>query len=230
MISAGSRPPVGVVAMILLIAWACHTPAHDLYAAFVQHRVRMEVGAQHIDLTLDLTFFEEGSMRERQRMDSDKDGRIARSEIEAYLMKNRSVLANRIKLLVAGREVPLAELYEPEVDLLGSNRTAPAHHRLRLYFFASTPSTLRAGDSLVVEDRLRPEAKALITLDGAAADGGKIEAEKPVDPACAPAGPDEARIFKFRCLTPPEAASAKDVSRTISTNAVSSQPTTSPRP
>jgi len=193
------------VLLAVVVASAGKSDAHDLYAAFVQHHVRLDAGARHLDVTIDLTFFEEWSARERQRMDLDRDGRIARSEIEAYLMKHGSEFASRVKLLVAGREVPLTELYEPEIDLLGNNRVGPAHHRLRFYFFASTPSSLRAGDSVVIEDRLWPDTKALITLDGAAANGGKIDVEKPDDPACAPAASGEARAFKFRVVAPPAA-------------------------
>jgi hypothetical protein len=227
MISARAQLRVRLIATILFVAWAGRTSAHDLYAAFVQHHVKIEVGAKHIDLTLDLTFFEEWSSRERQQMDADKDGRITRSEIEWYLMKHGPALASRVKMLVAGREVPLAELYEPEVELLGNNRAEPAHHRLRLFLFAPTPSTLRAGDSVVIEDRLWPQAQALITLDGAASDGGKSEAEKPDDPACAPAAAGAARVFTFRCVTPPEAA---DTSRGSPTKSAARPPSTPPQP
>ena len=64
--------------------------AHDILGSFVQHTVHLAVGAQHLDVTLDLTFFEEWSARERKAMDADGSGVITRSEQEAYLKKNRS--------------------------------------------------------------------------------------------------------------------------------------------
>lgn len=39
--------------------------AHDLFAAYIQHRVLLTVGARYSDLEVDLTFFEEWSARER---------------------------------------------------------------------------------------------------------------------------------------------------------------------
>ncbi len=207
------------------------TSAHDLYTAFIQHRVQLEVGAQHIDLTLDLTFFEEWSSRERRLMDADKDGRITRAEIEWYLMKLAPALAKQVRLLVGGREVALAELYEPEVDLLGSDQAGPAHHRLRLFLFAPTPSTLGGTNGLVIDDRLWPDAKALVTLQAEGRDGCRLEPEKLADPTLPPAQTGEARVFKVRCLTPPKAQSATQGSaRPAITNAISHPSSTPPRP
>ena len=207
------------------------TSAHDLYTAFIQHRVQLEVGAQHIDLTLDLTFFEEWSSRERRRMDADADGRITRAEIEGYLRKHAPALAKQVRLLVGGREVPLAELYEPEVDLLGSDQAGPAHHRLRLFFFAATPSALRGTNNLEIEERLWPDAKALLTLQAEGHDGCRLEAEKLADPSLPPAQPDEARVFKVHCLKPPKAQPETQRSaRSGPTNANSLPTSTPPRP
>jgi len=82
-----------------------------------------------VDLTVDLTFFEEWSSRERRKMDADTNGRIARVEVERYLQKLAPELAKQVRLLVAGHEVPLVSLYEPEVDLLGSDKAGPATGR-----------------------------------------------------------------------------------------------------
>lgn len=218
-----------LVAMV--VALPANTSAHDFYTAFIQHRVQLEVGAQHIDLTLDLTFFEEWSSRERRRMDADKDGRITRTEIESYLRKHAPALARQVRLLVAGREVPLAVLYEPEVDLLGSTQSGPGHHRLRLFFFAPTPSALRGADNLVIEDRLWPDAKALVTLQAEGRDGCTLEPEKLADPSMPPLQPGEARVFKVRCPKPPKAQPATQGSaRPAITNATSLPASTPPRP
>jgi len=55
------------------------------------------------------------------------------------------------------KEVALTPLYDPELDLLSNAKTGPAHHRLRLFFFAPTPPALTAGAEMVVEDRLCPK-------------------------------------------------------------------------
>jgi hypothetical protein len=178
--------------------------AHDVLTNFVQHSLHLTLGAHHLDLRVDLTFFEEWSARERKAMDADGNGRIARLELESYLKKLAPEISRQLALRVAGREVPLVLLYDPEIDLLGGENTGPAHHRLRLYFFASTPSTLRSSDEIVVEDRLWPEAKALVTLQAEGHDGSVLQTETPDDPGFVSARPGEARLGKFRCLKPPQ--------------------------
>lgn len=206
--SRGRRRTAGAV-LLLLAGLELGSPriaaGHDLFTAYVQHRVHLAVGRRHLDLTLDLTFFEEWSARERRAMDADADGRITRSEVETYLKNLAAELPKQVKLRVAGREVPLAPLYDPELDLLGNDQAIPGHHRLHLSFFAPTPAALRADDEIVIEDRLWPEAKALATLQGEGRDGCVLEPEKARDPAFAPLRPDEARVFKVRCLKPPAA-------------------------
>jgi hypothetical protein len=174
--------------------------AHEQLAACVRHRISLTVGQRYLDLALDLTFFEEWSARERHSMDADGNGCITRSELESYLKKLAPILAQQLKLRVAGRELDLVPLYDPELDLMGNSQTGPAHHRLRLWFFGSTPSALRAGDEIVVEDRLWPRAMALGTIRVQGRDGFALEVAEPGDPGSAPAGPREARLFHVRCL------------------------------
>jgi hypothetical protein len=178
--------------------------AHDLFTNYVQHSVHLTVGARHLDLTLDLTFFEEWSARERRTMDADGNGHIGRAERDAYLKQRGAELFRHVKLRVAGRELPLAPLYDPEVDLLANDQTGSGHHRLRLFFFAPTP-TLRADDEIVVEDRLWPEAKVLGSVQAEGHDGCTLTTEIKVNPRLLPARTDEVRWFKFRCLQPPTA-------------------------
>ncbi len=179
--------------------------AHELFTAYIQHRVSLTVGARYSDVEVDLTFFEEWSAHERAAMDADTNGRITRAEVESYVMKLAPELARQVQLRVAQHELPLVLLYAPEVDLLGNDQTGPAHHRLRLFFFVSTPTALRAEDEIVIEDRLWPAAKALGMLQVEGRDGCSLEAGKTSDPGFAPARADEARLFKARCLKPPKA-------------------------
>ena len=182
--------------------------AHDLFTNYVQHSVHLTVGARHLDLTLDLTFFEEWSARERRTMDADANGRIARSELDSYLKQRAPQLSRQVKLRVAGRELQLAPLYDPEVDLMANDKIGPGHHRLRLFFFAPTPTMLRADDEIVVEDRLWPDAKVLGTVQVEGRDGCTLTTEIIIKPGLAPARPDEAQLFTFRCLKPPVAKTA----------------------
>jgi hypothetical protein len=190
-----------------MISMPLQIAAHDVFRAYVQHNVHLTIGARYMDLVLDLTFFEEWSARERALMDADANGRITRSELEAYLKKLAPHVARQVQLRVDGRALTPVPLYDPEVDLLGDDKVGPAHHRLRLCFFLTTPADLRADSEIVIEDRLWPDAKALGTLQAEGHDGCTLEAERPSDPDFAPARPGEARLFKFRCLKPPAADS-----------------------
>jgi len=177
--------------------------AHNFLSEFIQHGIRLTVGAEHVDITVDLTFFEEWSARERAVMDADGSGNITRTELESYLNKLAPQLSRQIGLRVAGRELTLIPLYDPEVDLLADDKVGSSHHRLRLFFFVSTPG-LAAGDEIVIEDRLWPEAKALATPQIEGRDGCKLTTLVAVDAALATArSQEEKRLFKFRCLQPP---------------------------
>jgi len=188
------------------------TPAHNFLSEFIQHGIQLTVGAQHIDVTVDLTFFEDWSARERGVMDADGSGNITRAEQVTYLKKLATQLSKQVTLRVADRELTLVPLYDPEIDLLGDNQVGPAHHRLRLFFFATTPE-LRAGDEIVIEDTLWPEAKALATPQTEGRDGCKLTTVVSVDANLAsPRAQEEKRLFKFRCLQPPAKASPANAS------------------
>jgi hypothetical protein len=179
------------------------TQAHNILSEFIQHNLHLTVGTQHLDVTVDLTFFEEWSARERKAMDADGSGDITRAELEAYLNKCAPQLARQVKLRVAGRELPLVPLYNPEVDLLADRKVGPAHHRLRLFYFAPTPE-LRAGDEIVIEDQLWPEAKAIATPQTEGRDGCKLMNLVSVDAGLTSSRlQDEKRLFRFRCVQPP---------------------------
>jgi hypothetical protein len=181
-----------------------HTAAHGILAAYIQHGVHLKVDGRHIDLTLDLTFFEGPSARERALMDADANGRITRSEVDAYLKKLSPALFTQVKLRVAGREVPLVPLYDPEIDLFNEQTTALAHHRLRLYFFAVTPAGLRTGDEILVEDQLWPDSKSFGTPQAEGGDGCSLVPENSVRASSALKPALESCQFRFRCLTPPK--------------------------
>ncbi len=187
----------------ILIGLRQHAAAHDLFTNHVQHSVHLTVGARHLDVTLDLTFFEEWSARERLAMDTDGNGRISRSEVEACVKQLAPRISRQMKLRVAGRELDLAPLYDPEIDLLANDKVGPGHHRLRLFFFAATPAGMQAGDEIAVEDSLWLKAKAIGTLQAEGRDGATVETKEIGDLVLASARPGEARWFKFRCLKPP---------------------------
>jgi len=225
--SRGRRRSVWLAVLLLAVTASGlrrDATAHDLFAAYVQHNVRLTVGARHIDLTLDLTFFEEPSLRERAVMDADANGHITRSELESYVRKLAPQLARQVVLRVASQEVPLVPLYDPEIDLLGNDRVGPAHHRLRLFFFAPTATALRTDTDIVVDDLLWPDTKALGTLQAEGRDRCVLETEKTSDPSFAPASGGEARLFKVRCLKPPTAPASSPGSSPTNTTETAARP------
>ncbi len=188
----------------LLILWPALTArSHDTLAGFLQHQVVLSLGAEHLDVTVHLTFFEDGSEHERAHMDTDQDGLLSREETGAYLKRLEPELARAVSLRVAGKAVALIPLREPELDLLGSARTGRWHHRLSLYYFAATPADLAAGTELVVEDHLWPTLRAVAMLHVTARDGARLEAVPLPEAWLPPARRDEARLFKARLLAPP---------------------------
>ena len=208
----------------ILIGLRQDAAAHDLFTNYVQHSVHLTVGARYLDLTLELTFFEEWSARERQTMDADANGNITRAERESYLKKRAPQLSRQLKLRVAGRELPLVSLYDPEMDLLGNEKVGPGHHRLRLFFFAPTPTSLRAGDEIVVEDGLWPDAKVLGTVQVEGRNGCVLTTEISAHAGLASAQLDETRRFKFRCLKPPLANAAASKAPSYSSRIPSPRP------
>ena len=161
-----------------------------------------------MDVTIQLTFFEDSSAQERTRMDANKDGKVSRDEIESYLKDIETNSGKAVKLRVGGKTVELDGLYAPQLDLLGNDRVQRNHHQLTLHFFAPTPPHLSVGAELVVEDRLWPEFRALGAVQAEGRDGCRLEAVQFSDPVFVPAQDSEARQFKARILAPPVVSTA----------------------
>lgn len=200
---------------LLTLHLALTARSHDFLAGFLQHLIVLELGAKHLDVTVHLTFFEDGSEHEREHMDANGDGRLSRAETEAYLAELEPKLNRAVTLRLAGlpaatvapagQPVPLTPLRAPELDLLGNERVGRGHHRLTLHFFAPTPTNLAPGAELVVEDRLWPKSRALGVLRVEGKDGCRLESLPRTDPTFPPAREGEARAFKARLLAPPAA-------------------------
>ena len=186
--------------------------SHDLFAAYVQHRVQLTVSAQHTDVTIELTFFEDASEHEREHLDTDGNGRVSVGEREAYLRRLAPALEERVRLKTGRGELPLTSLYSPRLDLLGNDQVGRGHHRLTLFWFAPTPEDLKSDTEFVFEDRLWPDVRALGSLEVEGKEGCRLEASPRGDPLFPPARNGEAREFKARCLHPPNHTSQHELS------------------
>jgi hypothetical protein len=179
--------------------------AHEAFADYVWHRVQLDMNAQHIDVTVELTFFETWSTRERQRMDANRDGQVQRAESEEYANRIAATVSKKLALLVAGRRVALIPHYAPEVNLLGRNTVEGGHHQLTLRYFAPVPAELSGKSELIIEDRLWPEARCLAECAIAENATGVLEAGRVVERAF-PAGLNAPLRFTARYNIKPVAA------------------------
>jgi hypothetical protein len=216
----------------LLTAFLCFAPvradAHDVLADYIQRAVTLAVGSNHIDLELELTFFEHPSAAERKAMDTDGDGFISTGERESYLDRLAPIFAGQIRLCVAGKQIPLTPLYEPELSLPGQSALARSHHQLKFILFTTTPADLKAGDAIVIEDRLWPANRILGSVRAEGRDGCRLEA----DATWTPVMTNHVRIAAraaVKCLRPPRkpansaATAIPEAARKIVTSEYSSQ-------
>lgn len=184
---------------------------HAVFMSYIEHRAKAVVGPSNIDITIDLTFFEIRSMAERRRMDADRDGRISPEETASYLARMDGSVSAAVRLLVDDRPVDVVPLFNPTLDLLGTREVAPSHLLLRLFYFARTPSWIKAGSRIVIEDTLWPQAAALRTFEASGIDGFQISTETLSDPlSSVDTGPHR---FRGQCTSAPErivASSAED--------------------
>ena len=189
---------------------AASVPAHEAFSEFIWHRVELGRNARHLDVTLELTFFEQWSVRERQQMDADGDGRIQRAETENYARRIATLARTQLTAFVAGQRVELIPLYTPDVDLLGRDAVGPAHHRVTLRFFARLPATLPARAEVRIEDRLWSQARSLSDLGVSGEGAAGIETEPPVGraPAASTAGVEPPLLFHARLGQPGTATPA----------------------
>lgn len=117
----------------LLVAGSIGVPDHavglGILASYVQPGVPCKIGAEQLDLTVDLPCFEEPSARERKGRDAHADGHITRSEGEPYLNQYAPEMVKHVKLKVAGHEVPLIPLCDPEIEPVSERTMALKRYR-----------------------------------------------------------------------------------------------------
>lgn len=186
--------------------------AHPELMNFVRHRVSVSVGSNNVDVSVELTIGENPSFVERLSMDTNQNGRVEESEIEEYLSELSEMLLQALSISIGGQPTELFFLYEPEVDLGNENTLSPSHLVIRLFYFAKTPSGIKAGDEIVIEDRLWPHAPALgaYQLDGQ--DGIELVAEKTESVLWSPARDKRPLVMRARFHAIPDNVSGEEQS------------------
>ena len=144
---------------------------HAVYMTYVRHDVNVMVTPQNIDFTVELTFHEVSSLTERQRMDRDRDGAITAGEISDYLADLTDEFDRNIQLKIDDKPLELIALYDPQIDLLGTDGIEPTHHVLRLFYFARTPASLTAGSRITLTETFWPNVPALRSTQATGRDG-----------------------------------------------------------
>jgi hypothetical protein len=176
--------------------------AHDVFTAYVHHRITLRAAADHLEVKFELTFFEESSAQERRLMDVNGDGQIERGELESYAKGLSGRWTNAPSVLLGAERLRVVPLYDPEVDLLGVEGVGWAHHRLVLRHFVPGAPALAVGDELRVEDFYWPSWPALAVVQGETAEDVEIRLRPEVlrDAILAPVRDGETREFRVRVV------------------------------
>jgi hypothetical protein len=138
--------------------------AHSALDDCIHHRIRLEVDANNIDITVELFFHAHRSEEERWLMDEDFDGRITSGEIREYLRHSAGRFKKGLQLSIDGRPLRVVPLYAPDLKLHNTHFTENHPHELRLYYFARTPKWLQPGSIITLRDNLWKSSPAICSL------------------------------------------------------------------
>lgn len=197
-------PARAALSLLVLAPALCASRAHEFLAGYIQHQVEVSVGSRDIDVTIRLSFFEDGSEHERGHMDLDADGSVSHQERHEYIQSRGASWDKAVSLRVAGQEVPLMALFPAELDLLGHDQAGRGHHRLTLHLFARTPAELVAGTEVTVGSTLWSDLRALAAIRAEGRDGCRMEPRAFADPILPPARENQPREFTARVLVAPK--------------------------
>ena len=204
-----------VITLAISLYVSLPVSAHTSLAEYVRHQVFLQIGLNHIDIEITLTFYAARSMAERQRMDTDHNGKITKEEIQTYLELLQDGIEQNLCLKIDDRESLLTPLYDPEIDLQGANLVGPFSHTLRLFYFARTPTRLLPNSLIALDDRLWRQLPAIYSLDARGEKGIRVLANPPVSAVNSTGMTDISRTLFARCLsisgknTPPQGGKNK---------------------
>jgi len=197
-----NRSNISIIAVILFFFFSNNSTisAHEILKKYIHHNIVMYVGRNNIDIELSLEFYENNSLQERQRMDSDHDGEITTSEVDKYLNSLADQFEKGLKLVIDNNEIEILPLYNPRLEFLKNNLVSPTTHIIRLTYFARTPKSFSAGSKIVLEDLLWPSIPLISRFNVIGKDGIRIAAaESDSDLGIASKGGKKGRLFLATC-------------------------------
>lgn len=198
--SAGAGTSCWVIALsaIVVSAFGSQLVAHTVLMDCVQHRVALTVGRTDIEVDLELIFGEWQSLLQRRQMDRDGDETISAEERAAYERYLAGTSTEHLSLFVDDRRLDVIPLYDPAVDLGGSSKTSLIGHRVRISYFARTPSWLAPGSRITVADGLWAKQPGLDFLNVIGEDGFRLVIEN-TDAATQRQAAGGPRLMQARC-------------------------------
>lgn len=149
--------------LILPIGLAAVAPAHPGHDDVVHHIIRVVPQPEHVEVRVTIEFPPGASLHEREKMDSDRDGRIDAEEQTRYLDEVARAADAELSLAVNGTSERLMALYEPKLSLEGKTGVTEHPHTVELAYFSDMPP--KAGTSLTLTDETWVEQPARFTLE-----------------------------------------------------------------
>lgn len=164
------------VALLCFVVPGSRAAAHSNLSEYVQHDVTLEAGDVYLDLTVQLTFFDDQAERQRRALDSDGDGSFSTSEHAAFQKTLLAEADTKLALQSGDTSLELVPRYDPEIQCVASASGEGAHLRfeVRLHYFVRRPDALQEGAELEVHDGLYPEIPAMAALRVTAKEGCRI--------------------------------------------------------
>ena len=151
--------------------------AHSTLSAYVQHDVLLEASKTYLDLTVQLTFFDDEAEARRDALDVNGDGDFSAEERAAFKKALMAEAEKALLLHVDGAALELVSRFDPEIACaVPPGGEAHLRFEIRLHFFADLPALPDGKAALEVHDSLYADVPAMASLRVAAKDGIQISA------------------------------------------------------
>jgi hypothetical protein len=149
--------------------------AHTSLEAYVRENISISVGRENIDVRIQFSFPADLSLKERQTMDRDGNGKLSKEEKAAYLDDIQAQAERLLQLSINGTRATLIPLADPELDLEDASNVEDHPHELRLAYFARVPKDFGVGGAITLDSGLWTNAPLMVSVATAGADGTRFQ-------------------------------------------------------